>query len=256
MEENRAVYQHLLTKAARRGGGFLLLIDPDRAPAEQYLALAEASESCGVDAIMVGTSFMLDASFPEAVRQIKSRTRVPVIIFPGSFAQINPHADAILFSSLLSGRNPTYLIDEQVRGAPLVKRYGLESIPTGYLLVESGPLTSVQYISNTNPIPRNKPDIACAHALAAQYLGMKLVYLEAGSGAEMSVPEDMVGVCAEYLDIPLVVGGGLRRPEECRSRIEAGASFVVVGTGMEDDPQFTYLRELTAAVHIRDSVIA
>lgn len=256
MEYSGAVYRHLLSRVERRGGGFLLLIDPDRAPSAQYLALAEASESCGVDAILVGTSFMLDASFPEAVRKIKDLTRVPVIIFPGSFAQINPHADAILFSSLLSGRNPTYLIDEQVKGAPLVKRYGLEAIPTGYLLVESGPLTSVQYISNTNPIPRNKPDIACAHALAAQYLGMGLVYLEAGSGAEMPVTEEMVGVCAEYLEIPLVVGGGLRSPEECRSRIEAGASFVVVGTGLEDDPQFTYLRELTAATHISDSVTA
>jgi putative glycerol-1-phosphate prenyltransferase len=254
VEDSGAVYRHLVTRADRRGGGFMLLIDPDRAPAGQYLALAEASESCGVDAIMVGTSFMLDASFPEAVRQIKARTRVPVIIFPGSFAQINPHADAILFSSLLSGRNPTYLIDEQVKGAPLVHRYDLEAIPTGYLLVESGPLTSVQFISNTNPIPRNKPDIACAHALAAQYLGMKLVYLEAGSGAEMPVPEEMTAVCSEYLEIPLVVGGGLRSPEECRNRVEAGASLVVVGTGLEDDPQFTYLRELTAAVHTRDSV--
>jgi len=245
----RAVYDYLLSARNQRGGGFLLLIDPDSSSREHYIALAESAEECGVDAILVGTSFAIDSSFPHAVKEIKGATSLPVIIFPGSFAQIAPAADAILFSSLMSGRNPNYLIDEQVKGAPLVKRFGLEPIPTAYLLIESGPLTSVQYISGTLPIPRSKSDIACATSLAAQYFGMKLVYLEAGSGAQQPVPEKLISDVRDYIDIPIIVGGGLRSPEECRKRIDAGASFVVVGNSMEDEMSVALLKEFTDATH-------
>lgn len=253
MAEGR-VYNRLMTVKEQRGGGFLLLLDPDRLPEKTYLSLAEAAEECGVDAILVGSSFMLNTNFAGAVRQIKGATPLAVVIFPGSFAQVTPDADAILFTSLISGRNPNYLIDEQVRGAPLVKRFGLEPIPTGYMLIESGRQTSVQYISGTQPIPRTKNDIACAHALAAEYLGMKLVYLEAGSGADQPVPESMVNAVASYIDIPILVGGGLTSPDNCAARIEAGASFVVVGNLLENDPRFTYLKELTAATHPGETV--
>ncbi|MFH1372802.1 MAG: geranylgeranylglyceryl/heptaprenylglyceryl phosphate synthase [bacterium] len=248
------VYSRLMATYRRRGGGFLLLLDPDRAGENPCIALAEAAEECGVDALLVGSSFTLNTNFASAVKQIKAVTPLPVIIFPGSFAQVTPDADAILFTSLISGRNPNYLIDEQVRGAPLVKRFGLEVIPTGYMLIESGRQTSVQYISGTQPIPSAKHDIACAHALAAQYLGMKLVYLEAGSGADSPVPIRMVHAVADYVDIPLLIGGGLTSPEECAARIDAGASFVVVGNILEDDPRFTYLTELTAATHPLETV--
>jgi phosphoglycerol geranylgeranyltransferase len=248
------VYQALMETRERRGGGFMLLIDPDRSPADEYLALVEASAECGVDAILVGTSFMLDADFGGQVRRIKELASVPVIIFPGSYTQVTPEADAILFTSLISGRNPQYLIDEQVKGAPIIKRAGLETIPTGYMLVESGPLTSVQFISGSLPIPRNKADIACAHALAAQYLGMKLVYLEAGSGAEHAVPIGMVEAVAGTVEIPLMVGGGLHTPEDCASRVEAGAGFIVMGTRLERDRGLGLLRELTAASHPRETV--
>jgi len=248
------VYSRLLAVKEQRGGGFLLLLDPDRIQEKVYISLAEAAGECGVDAILVGSSFMLNTNFSLAVKQIKATTSLPVIIFPGSFAQVTQEADAILFTSLISGRNPNYLIDEQVRGAPLVKRFGLEPIPTGYMLVESGVQTSVQYISGTKPIPRTKYDIACAHALAAQYLGMKLIYLEAGSGAGQPVLENMVRAVASYIDIPMLVGGGLTSPEECASRIDAGASFVVVGNVLENDPQFTYLTELSAAAHPREAI--
>jgi len=244
-----SIYNKLLQVRDKRGGGFLLLLDPDSVPENQYLALAEAAADCGVDALLVGTSFMLNVNFTDAVRKIKGASPLPVIIFPGSFTQITPDADAVLFSSLISGRNPNYLIEEQVKGAPLVKRFGIEPIPTGYILVESGPLTSVQYISGTLPIPRAKPDIACAHALAAQYMGMKLVYLEAGSGAEKSVPVEMVRAVAAYVDIPVMVGGGLIEAEQCAERVKAGASFVVVGNRFEYDPQFSHLRELAQATH-------
>ncbi|NOY88711.1 MAG: geranylgeranylglyceryl/heptaprenylglyceryl phosphate synthase [FCB group bacterium] len=249
------VYQYLLSVKEERGGGFLVLIDPDKTDEKEYLSLAEVSKDCGVDAILVGTSFTLNTNFTSAVQNIKKVTTLPVIIFPGSFAQITPHADAILFSSLISGRNPAYLIEEQVKGAPLVKRTGIEPIPTGYMLIESGSLTSVQYISHSSPIPRTKNDIACAHALAAQYLGMKLVYLEAGSGAKQTVPLEMIRVVTDYIDIPLIVGGGLKTPEDCNTQIEAGASFVVVGNELEKGNNFDFLRELTVATHLKESMV-
>jgi len=243
------VYTRLLNSARKQGGGFLLLLDPDRLDEKTYLALAECAADCGVDALLIGSSLMLNSCFPQAVRQIKEKASVPVIIFPGSHAQLSPHADAVLFTSLISGRNPQFLIDEQVKGAPLVKQFGLEAIPTGYMLIESGPLTSVQYLSATMPIPRSKPDIAAAHALAAEYLGMKMVYLEAGSGAAQAVPTEMLTVVNEQISIPVMVGGGLRAPEDCARRIAAGASFVVVGNHLEQNTSAQHLCELTAAVH-------
>ncbi len=255
---DHSVLNHLLTARKERGGGFLVLIDPDRTSTHEAIALAEAAEDCGVDAILVGTSFLLEQDFGATVRKIKEITTLPVIIFPGSYAQIRPEADAILFTSLLSGRNPEYLIGEQVKGAPLVKRFNLESIPTGYLLIASDNLTSVQYISNTSPIPRDKPDIATAHALATQYLGMRLVYLEAGSGATHAVPVELITKVASYIDIPIITGGGLRKPEDCATRIEAGASFIVVGNLLEknQDKRFSLLREMTTAVHPLEIVTA
>jgi phosphoglycerol geranylgeranyltransferase len=248
------VFDSLLDARAARGGGFLLLIDPDRSRNSDYLALAEAASECGVDAILVGTSFMMAGHFPTAVKEIKARANLPVIIFPGSYTQITSSADAILYTSLISGRNPQYLIDEQVKGAPFIKAAGLETIPTGYMLIESGPLTSVQFISGSLPIPRGKPDIACAHALAAQYLGMQLVYLEAGSGAGQPVPVEMVQAVAGTIEIPILVGGGLRTPDDCAARVEAGASFIVMGTRLETGGRFDYLRELTAATHPKETI--
>jgi phosphoglycerol geranylgeranyltransferase len=248
------VYDYLLEMRAKRGGGFLLLIDPDRIAARECLTLAEAAEECGVDAVLIGTSFTYNVDFPQAVRDIKNATGLPVIVFPGSSAQVTGHADAILFSCLISGRNPHYLIEEQVRGAPVVKRHGIETIPTGYMLIESGSLTSVQYLSGSLPIPRDKHDIACAHALAAQYLGMKLVYLEAGSGARRAVPEKMVERVSSTVDIPVIVGGGLKTPDDCAAHIEAGASFVVMGNIFEREPELGFLREVVAAAHPKEPV--
>lgn len=243
------IYNHLLDVSKEKGGGLLILIDPDKSPRSDYRDVCEAAGECGVDAILVGSSFTINSVFGDAVKKIKRAASLPVIVFPGSFAQITPDADAILFSSLISGRNPAFLIDEQVRGAPIVKKYGLETIPTGYMLIESGPLTSVQYVSSSIPIPRHKNDIACAHALAAQYLGMKLVYLEAGSGARQTVPTEMIREVSSYVDIPVVVGGGLTTPEDCAAGIEAGARFVVIGNHLEGAGDRGLLSELAAAVH-------
>jgi phosphoglycerol geranylgeranyltransferase len=158
-------------------------------------------------------------------------------------------ADAVLFTALLSGRNPEFLIGEQVKGAPRVKEFGLEAIPTAYLLVESGAVTSVQYLSHTLPIPRDKIDIAKAHALAAEYLGMKLVYLEAGSGARLTVPEEMVGAVCRYISLPVICGGGIRHPHEAERKVQAGASFVVIGNRFQDKSSAGLFSEFADAIH-------
>lgn len=248
------VYEQLLTARRERGGCFCLLIDPDRLPAAQMQTLVGSAEDCGVDMILVGTSFMMQSSFSRAVHLMKEASSLPVVIFPGSSTQVTAEADAVLFTSLISSRNPQYLIDEQVKGAPLVKAAGIETIPTGYMLIESGSLTSVQYISNSLPIPRDKPDIACAHVLAAQYLGMKLAYLEAGSGASLSVPAEMVRAVSSIADIPIMVGGGIESPEVCEVMIEAGAACVVVGTRIERDLDLNHLSELATACHPRETI--
>jgi len=239
----------LLTIRDEKGAGFFLLLDPDRLEGSRLARMAETAAECGVDAILAGGSYIACHDYEERMAELKRASSLPVIIFPGNSRQVTRHADGLLFLSLVSGRNPTYLIEEQVRGAPLIKSYGLEPIPTAYMLIESGKVTSVQYISDTVPIPRDKIDIAMAHALAARYMGMKMVYLEAGSGADMPVPEEMITSVADYCNLPVIVGGGIRRPQEAASRVAAGASFVVIGTRLEyeDDPRF--MMEMAEAIH-------
>ena len=192
---------------------------------------------------------MVTAQFNGALRDVKAQVKTPVILFPANAYQVCPHADAILFLSLLSGRNPQYLVGEQVNGAPLVKAFGLEPIPTGYLLIESGKPTSVAYMSGTQPIPADKPDIAKAHALAAEYFGMKFVYLEAGSGATSAVPDTLIRAVRDYVSVPLIVGGGIQSPEVARQKVAAGASAVVVGQALEESAAPKVLREFADAIH-------
>jgi len=245
----REIYQKLLSACDERGGGFLLLIDPDRSCPPELLELIESAEESGVDAILVGASFMFSDKFSESVREIKSLTPLPVILFPGGAGQVTSHADAILFMSLISGRNPQYLIEEQVRAAPIVKACGIEPIPTAYMLIESGSYTTVEYVSNSRPIPRSKSDLAVAHVLAAEMMGMKMVYLEAGSGARLSVPDEMVKAVSANIEIPVIVGGGITTPEEAAAKISTGASFVVVGTRLESPGNKNRLCEFTDACH-------
>lgn len=244
-----AVYERLLTARKKRGGGFLLLVDPDRGSLDSLLELISAAESSGVDGVLVGTSFMFTDGFDQALQELRRVTSLPLILFPGSASQVSSEADAILFMSLISGRNAQYLIDEQVKGAPLVSAYGVEPIPTGYMLIESGSYTSVEYVSNTRPIPRTKPDLALAHALAAQHLGMKMIYLEAGSGAQFAVPDEMISVVKKQIEIPVIVGGGIMSPDEAAQKISAGADFVVVGTRFESPESVPQLTEFAQACH-------
>jgi phosphoglycerol geranylgeranyltransferase len=242
-----SIYHKLLDIKAEKGCGFLVLLDPDRKSSANLISYVKECENAGVDAFLFGSSMMLDNHFENTLKEIKQATGLPVIIFPASSSMVSGHADAILYLSLISGRNPNLLIEEHVKSAPLIKSIGLETIPTAYMLIESGVLTSVSYISNTLPIPRNKPDIACAHALAGQYLGMKLVYLEAGSGAQQPVPLEMIEKVTGYIDIPVIVGGGIRDADYAGRVARAGASFVVVGNVLEDKPGM--VAKLAEAIH-------
>jgi putative glycerol-1-phosphate prenyltransferase len=244
------VFEYLSEVRQRRGAGYLVLLDPDRLSPEELEQRALAAAEAGADAILIGTSLMFSASRnARAYARLKARVQLPLIGFPGDAGQVAPGADALFFLSLISGRNPELLIGQQVRAAPLLKEAGVEVIATGYMLVESGSLTSVEFMSGTRPIPRHKADIAMAHALAARYLGMKLLYLETGSGAGAPVPDEMVRAVAEYAELPVVVGGGIRDGQTARAKVEAGAGFVVTGTVVEEDQG--RLRELSAAVHVK-----
>lgn len=243
--------QYLLEVRERRGAGYLTLLDPDRLSLTQLEERAVMCAEAGADAILVGTSLMLSTAKNASVFQrLREVVDMPVISFPGDAGQVVPTADAIFFLSMISGRNPELLIGQQVRAAPLLKEYGVEVISTAYMLIESGSLTSTEYMSSTRPMPRDKHDIAMAHALAAEFLGMKLIYLETGSGAGASVPDGLIRAVVDYITLPVVVGGGIRDAATAREKVEAGAGFVVTGTAVESDPG--RLRDLSAAVHIRE----
>ncbi len=246
---NTSVYQYLMDVKEQRGAGFLVLIDPDRTSHSTITEEAKKIEDAGVDAILIGTSLMMANGFEDYVEAVSDVVTIPVIIFPGEKSQVTDKADAILFLSLLSGRNPDLIIGEQIKSAPIVKALGLEAVSTAYLLVDSGRITSVEFMSNTKPIPSDKPEIAVAHSLAAEIFGMKLVYLEAGSGAHRPVPDEMISAVSSGVDIPVMVGGGIRTPETVAGKVSAGASFVVVGNHLEQSADYSDLEVLVKAAH-------
>ena len=248
-----STYQKLLDVRKTKGAGYLVLLDPDKRPVEDLVLVAEVCEAHGVDGLLVGGSLLFLEDFNGILKAIKASVSIPVILFPGNGSQLSKHADAVLFLSLISGRNPHYLIGEQVLSAPTVKALGLEPIPTGYMLVESGSATAVEFMSDTRPLPREKPEIVVAHALAGEYLGMKLVYLEAGSGAALSVPEEMIRAVCQAVSIPVVVGGGIQTPEVARAKVEAGADFVVTGNILEKQNDFSLIGEFANAVHVKSN---
>ncbi len=240
-----------LTKVVKdKGAGFIILIDPDRKNDKKLETLVENANRSGVDAIFVGGSLMMDGGCHDRVARIKNVAKIPVIFFPGGVGQINEYYDAMLFMSVISGRNPHYLIGEQVIAAPIVKDLALEAIPTGYMLLDGGSATTVEFMSGSLPIPLDRPDIAVAHALAGQYLGMKLLYLEAGSGAKYPVPVETIKQVASETNVSLIVGGGIRTPKAAAERVKAGASFIVAGTAIEKTSEL--MAEFSAAVHFRD----
>ncbi len=245
------VYEKLLMAKEKNGAGYFVLLDPDKRSIEGVIQSVKLYEESGVDAILIGGSILFTTEFDEMVKSVKESVNIPVILFPGSGSQLSRYADAVLFMSLISGRNPHYLIGEQVLSAPIVRELGLEPISTGYMLIESGKMTTVEFMSSTRPLPRDKPEIAVAHALAAEYLGMKMIYLEGGSGAELSVPKEIIHAVSQAVSIPIIVGGGIRKAEAAREKVEAGASFIVTGNILEEKKEASFAKSFVQAVHVK-----
>ncbi len=226
---NHDIYTKICENVSEGKKQYWVLLDPDDFSPEEGARIITEAEQSGANAVLVGGSLMHTDHLDEFVKALKDASSLPVILFPGDATQITGHADGVLFLSLLSGRNPDFLVGEQLKGAPHIKRHNIEPIPTAYLLIESGTVTSVEFMSNTRPIPREKPSIAALHGLAAQYMGQKLIYLEAGSGAKYSVPEQVIGAVKSQVDIPVIAGGGIRDAETAAKKLAAGADIIVTG---------------------------
>lgn len=239
---------YLLNVLSRCRAGYIVLLDPDRHSIADCMHVAHQAEEAGVDALLLGSSLLTNDLNPFA-KALKDETSLPVIVFPGDSMHLSQHADAILYLSLISGRNANFLIGEQVKAAPLIHRCGIEAISTGYMLIDGGTATSVEVMSGTAPLPRDKLDIAWAHALAAEYLGMKFIYLEAGSGAKIPVPEELIGAVCKHVTIPIIVGGGITTPELAVAKVNAGADFIVTGNVIEQQNSFSLMKRFADAVH-------
>lgn len=226
---------------------FAVLIDPDKTKTKALDRLIELAVHAGVDCFLVGSSLLIHDQLEECLQKIKTQCSIPTILFPGNNLQVSNGADAIFLLSLISGRNPELLIGQHVVAAPYLRNCGLEIIPTGYLLIDGGVSTSVSYLSNSNPIPRDKVDIALCTAMAGEMLGLKMIYLEAGSGARYPVSDQMISAISQALQIPIIVGGGIRSPEKAYQKAAAGADLIVVGNALEKTPEL--IREMANAVH-------
>ena len=233
----------------KHGAGHLTLIDPDSQSPQEAGRMAQAASQGGTDAIMVGGSVgATGALLHETVAEIKRVTDLPVILFPASVAGLCENADAVFFMSLLNSRSPSYLIENQALGAPLILRYRLEALPMAYIIIEPG--GTVGYVGDARLIPRKKPELALAYALAGKYLGMRLVYLEAGSGADSPVPASMVALTKRLLgDVLVIVGGGIRSGASAAELVAAGADLIVTGTAVEKSQDISsFIFELTSAI--------
>ena len=226
---------------------FAVLIDPDKINDQSLTQTIDIAVKSKVDYFFVGGSLVVTDTLDAVVTSIKKQCNIPVILFPGSPDQITPKADALLYLSLISGRNAELLIGQHVISAPFVKKSGLEIISVGYMLIDGGSPTTVSYISNSNPIPSNKNDIALCTAMAGEMLGQKLIYMDAGSGAQKAIPTEMIEKVSAHIQIPLVVGGGITTPEKAKQNCIAGADIIVVGNAVEKDPAL--IQAIAEAIH-------
>jgi phosphoglycerol geranylgeranyltransferase len=237
-----------ITEKKRRGKkSFAVLVDPDKVDARSIEEISKLAILAKVDYLLVGGSLVVTNHLDAVVQQFKQQCDLPVILFPGSPTQITPLADALLYLSLISGRNAELLIGQHVVSAPAVKQSGLEIISTGYMVIDGGAPTTVSYISNANPIPADKNEIAVCTAMAGEMLGMKLIYMDAGSGAKRPITEGMIEKVAQVIQVPLIIGGGIIDPEKAYLNCKAGADVIVVGNAIEKDPNL--IKEMAAAVH-------
>jgi putative glycerol-1-phosphate prenyltransferase len=230
------VYSRILEKKAEGIRQIAVLIDPDKSGGPALDRTCELAVSSQVDFIFVGGSLVTQGNLHQCLRRIKLACELPVVIFPGNAMQIDPLADAILFLSLISGRNPEFLIGNQVVSAPVIRENGLEPISTGYMLIESGTTTTAMYMSNSMPLPADKPEIAACTAMAGEMLGLKSIFMDAGSGARNPVSESIIRAVRNAVNLPIIVGGGINSPEMAMRACKAGADMIVVGNSVEKDP--------------------
>jgi len=226
---------------------FVVLIDPDNIRLSKLDKVLELSNQANVDYFFIGGSLVVNDMLDMVLANIKKVTDIPMILFPGNSFQLSYKADGLLFLSLISGRNADLLIGKHVITAPFLKISPLEIMSTGYMLIDGGISTTVQYMSNTTPIPSSKDDIALCTAMAGEMLGLKMIYMDAGSGAQQPITTSMINAVSTAIDIPLIVGGGIRTPEKAYENVKAGADVIVVGNAIEKDPQL--IIDMAAAVH-------
>lgn len=250
---NNKILEQIKKRSKEGKKSFFLLIDPDKVEENILRKLIQTPSFDKVTFLLIGGSLITGDAFHETVQFLKANTDKPLTIFPGSNLHIDPQADAILLLSLISGRNPDFLIGQHIVAAPILKRSSLEVLPTGYILVEGGKQTTVSYISNTTPIPADKPEVAACTAMAGEMLGLQLIYADAGSGAQNPIPTKMVKQIRKSIDIPLLIGGGIRTTKQAQDALSAGADAIVVGTAIEDD--FEKLEELVSVVENFNSLV-
>lgn len=241
------VYQHI--QDSRKAGKklFAILIDPDKQDKEELQQIVEKAKAAKADLFFVGGSLLTNDSLDSCLETLKSNSDIPVVLFPGNAMQVNDKADAILFLSLISGRNAEMLIGKQVITAPILKQSSLEVLPTGYMLIDSGKPTTVSYMSNTTPIPHEKNAVAACTAMAGEMLGLKCIFMDGGSGALNPISEKMIATVRQSIDTPLIIGGGISSGEKAAANCRAGADIIVVGNAIEKDESL--IEEIANAVH-------
>lgn len=241
------IYQSLTKRKSYGKKSFAVLIDPDKVNDESIFELISLSVSAGVDYFLVGGSLLVSNYLEDCVRLLKEQSNIPVILFPGSPSQVSKNADALLYLSLISGRNPELLIGQHVVSAPVIRQSGLEIMPTGYMVIDGGAPTTVSYISNAAPLPADKNEIAVCTAMAGEMLGMKLIYMDAGSGAKKAISEAMINKVSAAISVPLIIGGGITTPEKAYLNCKAGADVIVVGNAIEKEASL--IKEMADAIH-------
>jgi phosphoglycerol geranylgeranyltransferase len=243
----QAIYQSMVTKKQEGQKSFAVLIDPDKVNKVLLDEITNLSVQAHVDYLFVGGSLVVSNHLDDCIQHIKHSCDIPIILFPGSSSQISRYADALLYLSMISGRNPELLIGQHVISAPFVKQSGLEIISTGYMVIDGGAPTTVSYISNALPIPSDKNEIAICTAMAGEMLGMKIIYMDAGSGAKRAITESMIEKVAKCIEVPLVIGGGITSAEKAYLNCKAGADIIVVGNAIEKNAAM--IKEMSAAIH-------
>ncbi len=223
----------VLDRLMASASGLLVLVDPERTAPEEARRLALQADDAGAAGLLIGTSFDGAQRTAEVATAIKAASDLPLLLFPGSAGQLVPNVDAVLLLSLVSGRNPQYLIEEHVRAVPFFQRHKVPAISTAYMLVDGGHITAVESVSQTRPLPADKPELAVAHAIAGSMIGMGAVYMDAGSGAGRPVAAELIRAVRAAVKLPVFVGGGMKTPEQVRAALEAGADFAVVGNAIE-----------------------